>query len=381
MFSRRDFLKAVAAGGVVLGPAGNWAVSAAGEGEEWAFPLLGDLHFDRLEHHDHEWLKREHPGDVSQVENYSRITREMTPQLLVQARETVAELRGQKVSVPFVLQLGDLLEGLCGSEALAQRQAREGIEFVREAKFDAPLVMTKGNHDVTGPGAVDAYRQILLPFLAEQNQAEIREAVFTRRLSKPGQGGTLIAFYDAYDKNSLEWFAKTLAERKPERLIVAIHPPVVPYNARSSWHIYSSPKQAEQREQLLRLLGQQRAIVLCGHLHKYSLVVRRTDGGRFVQLAISSVAANSDGKPKDELSGVERYTPDLVDLEPRHAPETVAARRELLATERPFIEHFDYADTWGQAVVQARGGRISAVVRRGLSRDAWKTVDFDALLG
>src|SRR5207248_7856647 len=181
-----------------------------------------------------------------------------------------------------------------------------------------------------GPGAADAYRQILLPYLSEANRAEIKEAAFTRR-----QGGTLIAFYDAYDKASLEWFAAMLDQARPERLIVAIHPPVVPYNARSNWHIYSSPKQAAQRSRLLELLGRHRAIVLCGHLHKYSLLVRRTEEGPFVQLAISSVAATSDGKPRDEMSGIDRYRTDLVDLEPRHAPETVEARRALLEAERP----------------------------------------------
>src|SRR5262249_47560915 len=154
--------------------------------------------------------------DVSQVENYSRITREMTPRIFAGVRNSLAELKEAKTHVPFVLQLGDLLEGLCGSDELAQLQAREGVDFVREAAFSAPLVMTKGNHDITGPGAADAYRQILLPFLAEQNRAEIKEAVFTRRIiGKNSQGGTLIAFYDAYDKNSLDWFTKTLTDAKP----------------------------------------------------------------------------------------------------------------------------------------------------------------------
>ncbi len=376
MSSRRNFLKTLAATGAALGPGCNWAFAAADDADDWAFPLLGDLHFDRLEHHDHEWLKREHPGDVSQVENYSRITRELTPRLFSRVRESLAELKRANSRVPFVLQLGDLLEGLCGTDALAQRQAREGIDFVREANFSAPLVMTKGNHDVTGPGAADAYRQILLPFLAEQNKAEINAASFTRR-----HGGTLVAFYDAYDKGSLDWFAKTLEETKPSRLIVAIHPPVVPYNARSSWHVYSSPRQAAERSRLLELLGRHRAIVLCGHLHKYSLLVRRTEQGRFVQLAISSVAANADGKPKDERSGVDQYTPDLVELEPKHAPETVQARRELLAAERPYIEHFDYADTWGHATVSCRGGKVAAKVYRGFGSEVWKTVDFQGLLG
>jgi hypothetical protein len=271
------------------------------------------------------------------------------------------------------MQLGDLLEGLCGNAELAARHAREGIDLIRSANFAAPLVMTKGNHDITGPGAADVYRHVLLPFLAAENRAPIAEANFTRR-----QGGAWLVFYDAYDQSSLDWLAKTLDGARPERLIVAIHPPVVPYNARSTWHIYSSPRQAEQRSRLLELLGRHRAVVLCGHLHKYSLLVRRTDVGPFVQLAISSVAATSDGAPRDELSGVDHYRPDLVDLEPRHAPETVAARRQLLAAERPFIEHFEYADTWGHAAIRVMGATLSAEVYRGFDAQPWKTIDLSA---
>jgi hypothetical protein len=372
---RRHFLKTLAAAGAFLGPAGNWAFAAAEGADNWAFPLLGDLHFDRLEHHDHEWLRREHPGDVSQVENYSRITRELTPKLFARVRESLAALNDAKTNVPFVLQLGDLLEGLAGSEELANKHARAGIDFVREANFSAPMLITKGNHDITGPGAPEAYRTLILPFISQAAGSKITEAAFSRR-----QGGTLVTFYDAYDKNSLDWFDKTLAESKPQQLIVAIHPPVVPYNARSNWHIYSSPKQAAQRARLLELLGRHRAIVLCGHLHKYSLLVRRTDHGPFAQLAISSVAASADGQPKDVRTGTGQYTPDLVELEPRHAPDTVAARRDLLAAERPFIEHFDYADTWGHAVVRLTNGKITADIYRGLDPNPWKNADFTALL-
>lgn len=237
------------------------------------------------------------------------------------------------------------------------------------------MLITKGNHDITGPGAPDAYRNLILPFLSQSAGSKITEATFSRR-----QGSTLVAFYDAYDKNSLDWFEKTLAESNPQRLVVAIHPPVVPYNARSNWHIYSSPKQTAQRARLLELLGRHRAIVLCGHLHKYSLLVRHTDHGPFAQLAISSVAASSDGQPKDIRSGLANYTPDLVDLEPKHAPETIAARRDLLAAERPFIEQFDYADTWGHAVVRVTSAKITADIFRGFDPNPWKTVDFAALL-
>src|SRR4051794_3045570 len=114
--SRREF--AAGAAGVVFGSGGNWALAAPPDDDApWSFPLLGDLHFDHLDHHDMEWLKRTHPDDAAQVQNYSRISREFTPKLLDIVRKEAAESRS---SVPFVVQLGDLIEGLCGTEQLAK---------------------------------------------------------------------------------------------------------------------------------------------------------------------------------------------------------------------------------------------------------------------
>jgi hypothetical protein len=160
-----------------------------------------------------------------------------------------------------------------------------------------------------------------------------------------------------------------------------IHPPVVPYNARSTWHVYSNPKQAKERERLLNLLGEAKAVVLSGHLHKYSCLVRRTETGRFVQLALSSVANTAEAKPRDVLEGVKAYGPDLVKLEPKHSPDTEKARREMLEAERPFIEHFEYAETWGHAMLTVRGDAIAAEVHRGMERKPWKSLDLSKMLG
>lgn len=365
--SRRAFLGQM----IALGAGGCWAVAAGGD-DAWAFPVLGDLHFDRLQHHDTDWLKANHPGDVRQVENYSRITREWTPKLFETVRQQTG---GLKLPVPFVAQLGDLIEGLCGSEERAATQARDAIAMVKDAKLPAPLLFCKGNHDVTGPGAAAVYDRILVPFLAEQAGREIDKARFTR-----SRGGTLLVFYDAYDRGSLDWFEALLRDRKPDRLLFLIHPPVVSFTARSTWHVYSSPRQKAERDRLLSLLGRNRAVVLCGHLHKYGFLVRRTEAGKFAQLSISSVATDAAAKPKDLLEGVERYGPDLVKLEPSHSPDTVEARREVLAAEKPWIEHFEYADTWGHAVITVGPLGVRADVCRGLDRTTWKSLDLTAPL-
>lgn len=361
--SRRRFLAAAAGGTFLCGR--NLAVAAPEDGE-WAFPLLGDLHFDRPEHHDMAWLEREHPGDVAQVRNYSQVTREVTPELLEVVRRQAAEAGAP---VPFVMQLGDLVEGLCGSEALAARQAEEALDFVRAAGFPVPFVFTKGNHDIAGPGAPEVFARTFVPFLAGDAD-DASGAGYTRR-----RGGTLVVFYDAYDPASLDWFGGVVAERKPERLLFVIHPPVVPYNARADWHVYAHPRQAEKRRRLLDLLGAARAVVLSGHLHKYSFVIRRTETGRFAQLGLSSVATDPGAAAHDLLEGVERYGTGLLDLEPEFSPETKQRRRESLEAERPFVEQFEYARTWGHALVRVRGTDVTAEVYRGLSREPWKRID------
>jgi hypothetical protein len=121
-------------------------------------------------------------------------------------------------------------------------------------------------------------------------------------------------------------------------------------------------------------------MVFCGHLHKYNGLVRRTEGGRFVQLAISSVATDPEAAPKDERRGLEAYGPDLVTLEPTHAPETEKARRELLIAERQFIERFEYADTWGHALLRISRDGVHADVCRGLSSEAWRTWNLGELV-
>ena len=361
MFSRRSFLGMMGSG--MAGARGSWAISAEA-GESFELPMLGDLHFDRLEHHDFDWMKHAHEGDIKQVHNYSRVTSEWSGKLLDVAKQRVRDARAP---VPFVLQLGDLIEGLCGSPERATRQASEALQWVKQANFGAPLAMCKGNHDVTGPGAAQVYDSLLVPFL-NQLLGGVDGAAYSR-----SAGDTLIVFFDAYAKGSLAWFERLMAERPPRRLIFVIHPPVVPYNARCDWHIFA--RQPQERAHLLQLLGKHRAIVFCGHLHKYNCLVRRTETGRFVQLAISSVATDPEGAPKDERRGLEAYGPDLVNLEPQHAPETVAARRTLLEAERPFIERFEYADTWGHALLRITRDTIHAEVCRGLSKESWRSLN------
>src|SRR2546421_258445 len=138
--TRRAFLRTGLAGAAALALANSSFAVADDTGRAlYAFPLLGDLHFDRMAHHDLDWVKRD---------GYVDTPARSTPRLFARVRQAIAD---SKVPVPFVLHVGDLVEGLCGSRDLHTTQCREAVAAVEAAKFGVPVLMAKGNHDVTGP--------------------------------------------------------------------------------------------------------------------------------------------------------------------------------------------------------------------------------------
>lgn len=387
VFSRRRLIHgAASAAGLALAP--RWVQAAAGRAQPaparraFSFILLGDLHFDRPEHHDMAWVRKEKPNDVRQIEGYCRNTREVTPALFATLRQTIADLnRTPATRVACVLQAGDLVEGLCGSEELAARQDREAVEFIRAAQLGAPFLFTKGNHDITGPGAAAAFARVFHPFLtAEARQLAPGAAEVTAGNYTFDCGSAQFAFFDAYEATkSLEWFEDVAARRTAEHLFLIVHPPVVPYGARATWHLFSSPREAARRAKFLALLGNQRAFVLGGHIHKFNAMARTAGRGRFAQFALSSVLTAPTARPRHVLAGLASYTPDQIKVEPEFSPTTEAERRAVYAAERPFVTAFDYADLPGYAVVAVAGPQVTLRMHAGATRELWRTVDLAAL--
>jgi hypothetical protein len=377
--SRRAFLRTSAlAAAATFAPRPTRAAAPA----DFSFVLLGDLHFDRLEHHDMAWLEKHKAGDLSQIRNYSRITAELTPRLLATVRETAEALRQAGGPAPaFVLQVGDLVEGLCGTAELAARQNREAIEFLAQHSSGLPFLFTKGNHDVTGDGATAAFAEVFHPFLTSQRRLldpaapAVESARYTVR-----QGPAQFYFFDAYDQQSLAWLEAALAGHSAEHCFVVIHPPVIPYGARANWVIFNSDKQQPQRQKLLELLARHRAIVLGGHIHRFNFAVRQVGSERFAQLAVSSVVNSAETKPKTVLTGVESYTPEQIVVEPSFSPETADQRRAIYTAEQPFVRAFEYADLPGHAVIKVQGPRVTAQIYSGVTRQLFREVDLTALL-
>ncbi len=368
MPSRRRFLQTCSAAALPV------ISSAAEVAKPFSFILLGDLHYDSLAHHDMKWLDQHHGGDLSQIQNYSKLTAEVMPGMFAAVKQQIAALRDSPAPPAFVLQVGDLVEGLCGTAELSAHQNREALAFVARADLGIPFVFTKGNHDVTGDGAKEAFDEVLLPFMAQQARKLDAATTHTQANHTLTYGDAQFAFFDAYDKTSLEWLEAVAAKRTSKHLFAIIHPPVVPYGARATWHLYAGEKAKAQRAKLLEVLGQQETMVLGGHLHKFSALTRLAGGKSFSQLAVSSVVSALNQKPKAELHGLATYTGDQVNLEPKHAPETAAQRRDIYASERQQVTAFEYADAAGFAVITVNAGRVDAAVHAGSQSAAFQTL-------
>jgi hypothetical protein len=378
--TRREFVKTLLAGtaGLSLLPP---PVRAASK-EAFAFPLLGDLHYDTLSCHDLELLGREKPDDLRQVREYSSLATDTVPRLFASVRETIADLNGSPdTAVPFTVQVGDLVEGLCGSAEQARQLDADALTFVRESRLGAPFLFTKGNHDITGPGAADAFKSVFHPFLSEQAALFGGDGKLAAARYRIEYGDALFCFFDAYDKESLAWLEAMLAQRTARHCFLIIHPPVVPYGARATWHVFSSERDKAQRERLLELLGKHNAFVLSGHIHKYNLLVRATPGGgRFLQLAVSSVISEPKPQPQHLLSGVKDYTGNQVAVEPNFSPATEPQRRAIYQAEAPFVKQFQYANLPGYAVVRVNGPKVTAGIYAGVERKVWRTLALSDLL-
>jgi hypothetical protein len=340
-------------------------------GPAYSFVYFGDMHFDKRSHHDFEWVQANKPNDIRQIEDYVRITEKYTPGLLRRIQTSIESSDGQ---IKMIVQGGDLVEGLCGSRELQETQFKDVKEFIRNYIPETTFIATKGNHDITGPGAKEAFDSVMLPWLSDECGKQIDSASFYFI-----EGPDLFVFFDAYHNNDLDWLERTLSQNKHRHVFVVMHPPAVPYNARSTWHLFSRPQEKNVRERFLNILGANKVVLLTGHLHKYSVLARKTSKGTFVQFSVNSVISSPKIIARDHLEGVKNYGGSLVELEPEFQPDTKQQRQKSLEDEKPYIAYFEYADFPGYAIINVSDIDINIDIYPGASDKVWKNVSLGSV--
>ncbi len=306
--------------------------------------LLGDIHYDRLEDHDMEWLATRGDNLRQVTKEYTVWTRENWPVFSA----TLGAING----VDAVVQLGDLSEGLAGTPDKAVKMARRAISALDSIGFRVPVVMVKGNHDITGPGAREAFDEVYLPAMGRLSgrREGLSRATYATQLSPE----VVVVAFDPWDKKATPALLDSLLSSSDASYkFVALHEPVIPVNYRC-WHVFR--KKPAVREELIRVLSSHNAIVLSAHLHKNGVVSRKTPFGRITQIMANSVVRSLD-IPAD-LNIRNRYDTDIVSSRPDWEPDSYTQRVQWISDEMKDVDFYSYFDLPGYAILSIVDGRI-----------------------
>lgn len=356
--------------------------------QDLSFIVLGDMHFDRMEYHDLDYV-RTRPQDYEQImKEYLGYTATVQPSFLQLIKKQTVNIRPV---VKAVVQLGDLVEGVSGNPDLARQMNRGVVKFLETAQLPVPWVLVKGNHDVSNsPGQPEAWEEIIAPFAAAQVKKDVNHGMYSYKLSEQVELFILDQFFSV-DRNRQEaemvdWLEQELDRSKAAYKFVLAHQPVIPVTQRC-WHLLAGirrplPDADTLRDRFLNILAKHKAYVLSAHLHEYAVLSRRTANGNIVQVMVNSV--NRSLEPPKPKGYTHDYKGDgWVDEKPDWQPSTIDKRRRILAEEKKYILNFTKADLPGYAVIHiaAASKQVMLEYFNGLSEEPFETINLTALQG
>lgn len=377
---RRDFLRqsGLAAAGVaavpLVGGAAGWASGAAKSGSRDTNILLtGDIHFDLPGDHHWEWVEEvNHKAAIDM--HCARTARTFKP--LMETLKNQALAANPPASA--VVQLGDLQEGMAGSPEMASQLTRHTLEAIEAPQLPVPWVLVQGNHGLQGPGAKEAYKAQVVPYLQKELDPSITSMNYSYHI-----GDAHIVVLDHFNNPDgfIDFLEAELEASTARYKFVAIHEPVIPISS-LCWHCLMRMEDFEPpRQRLLEVLARNQAIVLCGHIHRYSVLRRMTACGPIVQVMISSIVSEVDKKqPTDRIM---EYGPETLRQGRNWRPETLGERQALLTEEGKHITDFFSYDLQGYAMLTLGSGeedKIELSYYGGLNKEPYETVDLAALL-
>ena len=247
------------------------------------FLILGDTHYDSPDVRAPNITLN--PGRAKEYKRNLDRWSKTIPSMLKAAGKRSGE------QIDFVVQLGDLTQGDCGAQNLQEKSFRNAVAAIRK-EMKAPFYAIKGNHDIRGKGAQDAYINVMIPYLEKMLKtppAVKKTGHFVLKHKKD-----LFFFFDSI-KPDVAYVEKALAENPDVRYVFFMtHLPVLPCaGGNPSWIVFGSPKQNAERQKLLSLLAKHNAIVLTAHIHRSSLFRYQSQEGTITQLSTFSMPTDS----------------------------------------------------------------------------------------
>jgi hypothetical protein len=317
-----------------------------------SFVVLGDIHYDLLDDHDMDWLKTK-PDDLRQVTTeYTQYTANYWKDFISVLKEKVKNARPE---IRAIVQTGDLSEGLAGSPEKADQMASNAIKAIDASDIHVPWLIAKGNHDITGPGAVEAFTEFYIPMIRKQTgNNTITNASYSYRFDN-----VQFTCIDPWDRSvdMVSFLDRELSSSDAKFKFVVIHEPVIPVTERC-WHTLRSEPQ--KREKLMEVIARNKAIVLCGHLHRYSVVARNTEYGKIVQVMVVSVIKDKDYLIPSKV--ITEYGPSLAESVPEWEPSTMEIRKKILTEEARYVTFYKQTDLPGYAIIKINGKKGTVIL-------------------
>jgi 3',5'-cyclic AMP phosphodiesterase CpdA len=304
--------------------------------------VLGDIHYDLIGDHDMDWLSTK-PDDMRQVTREYTISTEKYWDDFISVLKDKVNHSTPKVKA--IVQAGDLSEGLAGNQEKALQMASNTMKMVDETDLGVPWIIAKGNHDVTGPGAADAFNTYYVPMFRKQtDNKNISNASYSYRFDN-----VQITCIDPWDKNldMVKFLDEELSRSNSKFKFVVVHEPVIPVTERC-WHTLRNDP--GRREKLLEVIARNKAIVLCAHLHRYSVVARDTPYGPIVQVMVVSVVKDRNYQTPKKV--ITQYGASLAEALPEWEPATLESRKKILAEESRFVTYYKQTDLPGYGIIK-----------------------------
>lgn len=353
--------------------------------QDISFIVLGDMHFDRFEYHDMDYVKTRPQDYVQIMKEYPLYTDSIMPKFLQVIKKQSSVI---KPSIKAVVQLGDLVEGVSGNLPLARKMNQGVIARLDSVHLTVPWILVKGNHDVSNsPGQPQAWEEIIEPYIAKQVGKPVNHGMYTYKIDKNVEFFVLDQFFSV-DKNLPElemvtWLEKQMNASTAKYKFVMAHQPAVPVTQRC-WHLLASIRRPLQdstlRYRFLNLLAKNKAIFLGAHLHEYSVLSRETNSGNVVQVMVNSV--NRGLQPPQPKGYTTEYKGEKwAEETPDWQPNTQAIRLKILSEEKKHIINFRKADLPGYAVISIAAPKGDVILNyyNGLSEKPFETINLTEL--
>ena len=248
--------------------------SLSGGETNYNFIVLGDLHYA-----DQQFYPVRHSDKQKLIDQYIQMWKINSPDLLSAARR-----RAAAEASAFVIQLGDLINGVCENRTIQERMLRTGFFRLKAFFPKIPLYVIAGNHDIqlrreNSTAPVD---KILFPLVSKElggNPVKHGNYVFRK-------GPDLFIAVNSSDPaaDCLGFIRKSLEDHPDTRYVFLLtHHPVIPASVNGPLNLLP------EYDKIAELLEKRTTFILAAHTHSFSLISRVSKNGKLSQMVFVSL--------------------------------------------------------------------------------------------